>query len=382
MSSIPKDFASLPPEMQGEIINKVSERDVYNFVNSNKEFLFSKLEEMPFVAKKYYTYVINQEIWKVHKDQRLTMMFHETTDTTSKSEKELKTLLPSDQALKYLTRLNLSGLSKEEIQVIINHLPENLEHITEVNLQNSDINSQDLQELLKICPNITHLDLIDFRGVRDLDLKVISNLPYLKDINFSGCDITSQDLQEFLKICPNLEILFLHRCKNIKNLDLKDVPQLVHLKFLDSGLNNITSQDLQELLKICPNLESLSLHRCKNIKNLDLKDVPQLTHLKFINFASCNITSQDLQELLKICPNLESLDFNDCKNIKNLDLKDVPQLTRLKEIIFSKDSLTTQSFQELLLRSSNATSVFRPGVYMLKFNEEKREITLDDLDEE
>ena len=141
--------------------------------------------------------------------------------------------------------------------------------LKEINFVSSNINSADLQEILKKAPNLEKIDLGGCRNIVDLNLAGI-NLDKLKDINFAYSNIKSAGLQEILKQAPNLENIDLWGCRNIVDLNLAGI-NLGKLKDIDLGYSYINSADLQEILKKAPNLENINLGGCDDIATEDRK---------------------------------------------------------------------------------------------------------------
>jgi len=132
--------------------------------------------------------------------------------------------------------------------------------------------NESLKGLLKDAKKITFSSKISYDQVKSFFEGEQSIGPFrkLKEINFVSSNINSADLQEILKKAPNLENIDLWGCRNIVDLNLAGI-NLGKLKDIDLGYSYINSADLQEILKKAPNLENINLGGCDDIATEDRK---------------------------------------------------------------------------------------------------------------
>lgn len=229
---------------------------------------------------------------------------------------------------------------------------------TRVKIGKYRINDEELSQLVKANPLITHLDLsdtpiTDISCLKDLtNLKMLSLIRCTNITDFSGLEdlhnltelylgytqITDSDLRHLpqsittlnlcgtritdissLKNLNNLNILNLVGCTSIINFSsLKNLHNLMELSLM--GCDNITNSDIQGLpksitilkLSSCVhitdvsglgdliNLRELYLEGCTKIKSISsLQSLLNLTHLNLHDVLrlSANITADDLQYL-------------------------------------------------------------------------------------
>ena len=288
MNKAPKKSPDSAKGTQFEHLYQVSEREVYDFVHQHH--LFKQLDQFPAIAKTYYTYAINNAIKQMHKNKRLTTLFHAMTKSQSTEESELKKLLPSKTVAKYLTRLNLTFLKKEEIETLIEHLPEKLEFVSEINLAHTYLPPKSLQMLLKKSPNLKNL--------------LVTNNE--TDHTYS---LTASDFVHILKLFPHIEKFELHNkyFDKLKDLDTHGI-KLDDLSFFYLSNAPLTKQDFVQFLTICPNLKEAEFNRCENLKDLDEKSFPQLEKLEILHLiGDANLNSQDLVIIAQKCPHLKKI---------------------------------------------------------------------------
>jgi Leucine-rich repeat (LRR) protein len=164
-----------------------------------------------------------------------------------------------------------------------------------------------------------HLDLMKILGCQNFDdPRLTSILNKVENLNLSGSDIDTEQLKNLLDHCWNLKILNLDGCQNLQ--EIPDLSKLTNLEILilSSSENLEKLPDLSNLTKLrvldlsfCARLQTLNLSGLKNLNTLDL------TH------CECLINLPDLKEQDK----LETLILRNCINLEEL-----PALSSLTEL--------------------------------------------------
>ena len=378
-----KNFSRLPSDLQNEIGSYLSEKDAHRLVLSNPKYFRHKLDDIPVLAKKYYTYVINQKIPTLLKsDKKIEKYARSLFVPKDKKVESLGDILKPQKAENFLTRLNLKGVSSDELDIIIRDLPGEMQNLTYLNLERSKITASQLKDLLKKCPNLKHLNLSNCNSLENfksggLELKKLKKLEFqsyqdegntlrelleisphiqfldirnyrgddldfgnlqlleLKEINcpFAG-NIDRNDFNALVKLAPNLEILNLNTCRFLEGFDFNDL-KLVKLKKLDLGESLITATDLRKIAELAPNLEVLNVENCTKIVNVDFSNF-QLLKLKDLNLSSLYMKKSELDNLHKFAPNLEELNLFNCPYVdpQNFDSNDL-NLPKLQKVDFN-----------------------------------------------
>ena len=178
------------------------------------------------------------------------------------------------------------------------------EHGTELkclNLSGHQIDNDQFEQLIKSCPNLTHLHLkgmpltsVNFGKRKKLTDNALEHLKgmQLTSVDFSRCDLTDNAL-EYLKGMPLTSV-------NFSVCDLTD-NALEHLKGMPltsvefSYCENLTDNAL-EYLKGMP-LTSVSFWQCENLTDKALEHLKGMP-LTSVSFDYCpKVTDEALQEL-------------------------------------------------------------------------------------
>lgn len=158
---------------------------------------------------------------------------------------------------------------------------------------------------------------------------------FLKNLSFLYSDITEQQLQEVLKACPNIEKLDLSECVNLTGDFIKKLPQgLVSLNL--GAMHALTDEALQSGLP--KKLKTLHLPDCRNVTSAVIKHLPR--DLEELNLTySLKMTEVGLQDWPS---KLQVLDLTECSNFTNASLKQLPK--DLKSLTLSNCSHFTDDF--------------------------------------
>ena len=124
----------------------------------------------------------------------------------------------------------------------------------QLNILTNQLDLEDLEHILQKYPRI-----------EELNPDLVKKPKNLKSLDLSFAVITTEELNTILKCCPNIEVLNLSGCRYItwKNIHWE---LLKNLKSLDLSFTDITTEDLNKILKCCPNLKKPGLVECNNCK--------------------------------------------------------------------------------------------------------------------
>ena len=136
------------------------------------------------------------------------------------------TLLRASSALKYIDLSDCKNIAGNLV------FSGSLSKLETIKLDKSNITSQGLQNLLKAAPNINYLDLKDcgnlsktrpylggLFGATSFNLKAGSLLA-LKEIDLRGSSISPEDLEVLVKACPNLKTLQIENCPQLRGSNI------------------------------------------------------------------------------------------------------------------------------------------------------------------
>ena len=356
--SIPPDkfekFTELPPEMQSKIVSSMGEKEAYNFVLTNASYFINNLKHEPELAEKYYTYLFNNKAFAVleglqgapHKTQEFADRLFSAEGIDSSVE---EFFLTKDNIENYVTRLNLSRYTTDELDAVIDNLPNQLDKLESLDLSKSSINATQLEKLLQKCPNIKTLNLSGIKGLKDLHLDKVK-LNSLQTLHLNSISLRQSDFYEILQATPSIKKITLEYCNVNNKLNLKGL-QLPHLKNVVLSSTYFRQDGINEFLKACPNLTTLQV---RNIAGLNYWNPSiQLKKLKHLNCqASFTFKPDELNKFLKIAPQLESLDISHCRKLKGLNFSQ--KIETLKEIRAIDSDLEDVDQKELQSLAPNA----------------------------
>lgn len=290
-------------------------------------------------------------------------------NTLPKTHKEIETLYYSQMTSKSLFAMCQTSKTckKNAFPILVNRLSEgdfrlcgfkklaeaikflgdNCSKLKTLDLENFEgINDQDIKTILENFPSLDRLFLKDAL-ITDESSHVLEKMPQLTTFSLSDCreisdvnflkkykSLTSLDLSGCWKIS---DFSFLEQCETLVSLNLSEYKDKIKtFSFLQkcpslpslTSLNLFGNWNLKDLsfLEKCPSLKSLNLSNCYQINDFTfLKNCPLLTDLNLNNCGQIVNTS-----FLKNCPLLSKLTLWGCIHIKNLDfLKICTSLTSL-----------------------------------------------------
>ena len=157
-------------------------------------------------------------------------------------------------------------------------------NIKELNLFINEIPSiSELEELLKMSPELERIDFGEIRLNRDL-LNTILNYKNITTISCRGTEL-------------KLDGLLLKDGKlNINLSTFKEIEQI----------KSVLNTGIEVMLEISDSIEITSMEEILN-------------NVTLVSFNNSNITNEDLELFINKCPNLKELSINQCKNLSNIE---------------------------------------------------------------
>lgn len=181
----------------------------------------------------------------------------------------------------YLLPPSSSETTKVKRQVTLRHL----------DLHGTTITDDQVQELIRNCPNIETLDLHD-TNITNQQLQFLTRyFPKLQSLNLSGCkQITDEGLNNLPETIYDLN---LSGCAQLSDRALKNLPKYIR-KLNLSECTQLKRPSFEEL-----NLSELNLSGCSQLINEALQNLP--INLYELDLSGCNkLTSDVLSKLLEI----------------------------------------------------------------------------------
>lgn len=246
---------------------------------------------------------------------------------------------PLTNADKLLQFVKEKGMNLNNFDLsLLGNWVENEERIIKLKLNNGIFVRKEEKEF-------THFSLDDIVDMIVMIGKDIEDIN-LSDLNFhklkilNGPHITDEQLQRIIKACPNLRALNLMDCFKITDAGLKDLPpnlERLHIRNVDqltgSALNDLPKNLKKLLLKDCNKLVPdaclqklpgklfiLELNHCDQLGKDSLQKLPCKLRVLRINHCS-SLTDSGLQNLPR---NLRSLSLNRCPNLTDANIQNLP----------------------------------------------------------
>ncbi len=184
---------------------------------------------------------------------------------------------------------------------------------------------QDPEVLASILESEKYVDYHDLGKITDHPIPLEIKLEMAKKaghllhlLTFNNTPLLDQQLQDVLKACPNLKVLNLIDCPNLTNEGIKNLP--TNLKVLTLR-DCLTSFMMEEAFKNLPQtLERLYLHQAWSLGDEALENLP--INLKELHLTRCYLLTN--QGIKNLPANLERLVLYDCL-LKKDELEGLPQ---------------------------------------------------------
>nr|XP_019600096.1 PREDICTED: F-box/LRR-repeat protein 13 [Rhinolophus sinicus] len=230
----------------------------------------------------------------------------------------------------------------------------------------------------KCYPNISHIYMVNCKGITDGSLKSLSPLKKLtvlnlancvrigdtglkqfldgpvstriRELNLSNCILGDASIVKLSECCPNLNYLNLRNCENLTDLGIGYIVNIFSLVSVDLSGTDISNEGLT-ILSRHKKLKELSLSECYKItdigiqtfckgslilEHLDVSYCPQLsdevvqavaiycTNLTYLSIAGCPKITDSAMELLSAkCHYLHILDISGCILLTDQMLEDL-----------------------------------------------------------
>ncbi|KAJ1649679.1 F-box protein of unknown function [Dispira simplex] len=146
-------------------------------------------------------------------------------------------------------------------------------------LNATDMNEQSLEGLVQRFPNLRHLNLAHCKNV--LPFQILASLVHLESLDLSHNVVKPEDLDIVIRHCPNIKVLILDHCYQLEDSMIDTIaaylPRLRHLSV--SFCPDITSVSVLQLDR-CPELEFLALRNCRHVTEDVLEYIASATALK------------------------------------------------------------------------------------------------------
>ncbi|KAM4874604.1 F-box and leucine-rich repeat protein 13 isoform 2-T2 [Thomomys bottae] len=216
---------------------------------------------------------------------------------------------------------------------------------------NKRITDESFKYIDKYYPNITHIYMVDCKGITDSGLKSLSLLKQLTVLNLANCiRIGDIGLKQFLegpsstKIrelnlsncvllgdssvvkmaerCPNLHYLSLRNCDHLTDQGLEYIVNIFSLVSVDISGTVICNEGLSILSKH-KKLKELTISECYKITDVGIqgfcKNAPFLEHL---DVSHCTQLTDDIMKTVAIyCAYLTSLSIAGCPKITDTGIE-------------------------------------------------------------
>ncbi len=228
---------------------------------------------------------------------------------------ELRVAYLNDLSLGYLVNLLKAAPHLEKITFPDSEgISEEINTITEVmsSIKDITVSKIDAAVLKKILTVIAPNCEVIFCREKKISgaFEGIKHKLALKNIDFSGSDLNNQDIQQLLALAVHVEVLDLGKCKSITGSVFSTLKpgSLPSLYAIDLEEIPITASDLRTLFAAAPALETI---QCSGQALNGFFDQPVTVplHLKKIIIKNSNFTSQEVDKLFTSIPTLEEIHF-------------------------------------------------------------------------
>ena len=256
--------------------------------------------------------------------------------------------------------------------------------------QTFKISDAAFKTLIKYCPDLTDVKIIDCARVSDNTMKHLAGLENLVNLSVADCSrlsdagvrnlsegssigvirsldftnvnkLTDISLYRIGKAIMNIRRLSLAYCENITDSGIEYLLPLVHLNEIDLSGTTISDETLAKLGKMntlnhltiqeCPyitdtgvgklcarlkdKLKSLDISHCKEITDKPMKSLAyNCRYLKKINLAGCwKLTDETPTCLAAVCNRIEIFDISGCYQMTDGSLRHFKKLKDLELLV-------------------------------------------------
>ena len=294
----------------------------------------------------------------------------------------------------------------------LNQLNEHGIKVKFLNLSKKELTSENLKQILSLCPSLTSLNLsyctklTDEIGpelakqtqIKDLSLtgcsnftdtivKELANLRQLQSLNLSQCNQLTGAIGPAVGKFTQLQNLYLNGCDNLTDEIRTAFPTLTRLRRLNlsecskltdamgsdlSGLRQLRILDLShcaftdamgpELAKLTQ-IKDLNLTECPNLTDAIVTELANLIQLQSLNLSRCNQLTDAIGPDLGKFAQLQSLYLNGCDNLTSRIKTAFPTLTRLRHLNLSGCSKLTDDIMPELAKLIELRTLDLSGCY-------------------
>eukprot|EP00795_Rhopilema_esculentum_P002093 gene2093-17665_t len=190
---------------------------------------------------------------------------------------------------------------------------------------NNRITDSAVRSLVKSCPDLHHLHLVDCERITDLSLKALSQCKNLVVVNYADCIRLSDAGVRYIvegSSGPKLRELNLTNCLRVSDVSVLRIAQRCNsLTYLNlSYCEHVTDAGV-ELLGTILSLMSVDLSGCL-IQDQGISALGNNPRLRDITIASCSsVTDIGIQKLVQQTRDLENLDVSSCKLLTDHAIK-------------------------------------------------------------
>lgn len=281
-------------------------------------------------------------------------------------------LMPNVDSIENLHLSSCTQLSSKVVKYF-----EQCTQLRSVTIRNADkLNDKHLDVLIRNCPYLKELNIIDCRRVKGSLFKplVAKKAPVtaLNSINLSLCPLSKKSIRAMAKFASNLQSITLnplvtnysnstndilnliHESKNLTHLSLVtfrlDLDQILcdiskfctKLTSIHIDGNGITDLGLQNLIQNCKNIKHIEFRYSENVSESTIQRLQrQLPDIKTIKihfmskFFHSSLSEHSISSLIKSSNHLESLTLDKCLLLSRSCFGDSLRLSCLRELNIS-----------------------------------------------
>ncbi|RHZ63526.1 hypothetical protein Glove_329g21 [Diversispora epigaea] len=248
-----------------------------------------------------------------------------------------------------------------------------------------ELSNQVIEKIIKIFPNITHLDFKRTCGFDDTALIKISRAyPNLIHLNvFNNRGLTDHSISKLAKACNKLQYLEISWSGDVTDKSIYKIARscysLKHLG-IGGGKSCITDKSICEISRFNPNIQSLNFNNCEkltdatihtlvgsypDLRELDLSNCERITDIGIRQIAQCRnlehlalnslefINDKTICIIVQSCPNIRYLNLEFCY-VTDTVVEAIAQSCRNMEYlnIYGSESITDSSISKMVKKCS------------------------------